>query len=530
MNAFKERMTTSSAVKNDQYWEQFSIQSADLDYLVGYLVESEKPKTLDTLAQQIISYRHKQLVKLMQDTLSRGQIYRPGGSYTVGEQVIFPHLGNVLGEVVEVRPGHNPEYDSFSVIRVRMDDGTEREFAAELGGEHPLDQASYVSSEDVSPEDLYEQYGAGVKELLLQTLKDDSNFVSVGYQWFVRDLLVDISAGQLNIAEALLDMNGGGTLRTVDFLDDIDLPAEIPESLRLFSLEYALLNDQRFDEVGPSGGALWYLRRMEPEGVLESPVHLRYMPIPYNRGLIDDMMLPLERQVDDEWSEVANDKDIPEEDPITVVLSYPHWRSGTLPLTPRLSQLFPTARITDRIRFTFVDAANGDEFPGWVVLSNRYVYGLSKWYAEQRVGVGSFVDLRPGEELGTIEVSVRPFRARRGEWLRTVSVEDGHLAFEVTRVPVACEFDELAAIAVPDPESVDALAREMRRVSLESLVERVFRELAVLSLQRAVHAMTLYSVINLVRRVPPAPLLAVLAMAPQYISLGDNYWAYRGEN
>jgi len=40
--------------------------------------------------------------------------------------------------------------------------------------------------------------------------------------------------------------------------------------------------------------------------------------------------------------------------------------------------------------------------------------------------------------------------------------------------------------------------------------------------------MTLYSVLNLVRRVSPAPMLAALAISPKYVSLGDNYWAYQG--
>ena len=109
-------------------------------------------------------------------------------------------------------------------------------------------------------------------------------------------------------------------------------------------------------------------------------------------------------------------------------------------------------------------------------------------------------------------------------------MEDNTLSLEVTRYAVFCEFDELAAIGVSDPEAVDALAEQMKRVPLETLVDQVFRELAVLSLQRAVHVVTLYSVLNLLRRVSPAPLQAILAAGQQYVSLGDNYWSYRGEN
>jgi hypothetical protein len=239
-------------------------------------------------------------------------------------------------------------------------------------------------------------------------------------------------------------------------------------------------------------------------------------------------MLSFESIVDDEWSETTYEG--PFEDRVTIVLTYPHWRSGTLPLATRVANLFPTARFTDRIRFSFVDSATGKKFPGWVVRSGRYVYGLADWYKQHNVSVGTYIDLERGEELGVMVVGVRPIRSQRREWLRTATAEDGQLQFEVMRVPVACEFDDLAAVAVPDPDSVDVLAEQFKRVSLESLLEQAFSELAGLSLQRAVHFMTLYSVVNLVRRVPPAPILMILTASPRYMSLGDNYWAYRGED
>jgi hypothetical protein len=142
---------------------------------------------------------------------------------------------------------------------------------------------------------------------------------------------------------------------------------------------------------------------------------------------------------------------------------------------------------------------------------------------------GSYVDLAAGEEPGEILVNARIFRSKRGEWLRTITAKERTFSLEVTRYPVFCEFDELAALGVPDPDAVDALAEKMQNRSLESLVDEVFQELAVLSLQRAVHTVTLHSVINLFRRVPPAPVQAILASGRQFISLGDNYWSYRGE-
>ena len=518
----------SSTAQNNQYWEQFPILPGDLDFLVNFLVETERPQTLDRLAQALTTARYQQMVSLIEDTLSQGRIYRPGERYEVGEKIVFPHLSSLLGQVIDLRAGHNPEYDTFTVVRVKMESGSIREFATALALDHPLNTATYLHTGDATPEEIYERYGDKVKAALRSALEQNIQFLSVGEQWFLRDLVMEVSPGQLNIAEALLDMMGGGPLATQALAEEMEMPAEISKPLQLFSLEYALLHDRRFDEVGPSGYALWHLRQMEPKGVLEVPSALRYMPIPYNRGLLDEGMLALERLVEDEWSDV--NYPLAEENRVTVVLSYPHWRSGTLPLSPRVAKLFPTARITDRIRFTFVDARTKESLPGWVVRSGRYVYGLSSWYDRHDVSVGAFVDLERGDEPGAILVSVRSIRSKRREWLRTVTTDGTQIHFEVTRIPVACEFDELATVAVLDVKSIDTLSTQLQRTPLESLLEQAFSGLAGLSLQRAVHAMTLYSVLNLLRRVPPAPMLTILAMSPKYVSLGDNYWAYRGES
>ncbi len=523
-------MNVENSVKREQYWEKFTVHPADLEYLTNLMLEEEDPKDLEALTHALIVHRNNQLVELAKESLSRGQIYRPNESYEKGSRLIFPHLGNLLGEVVDVRPGNNPEYEPFSVIRVTMDeDGEKREFAAELSSPHPLNEASYLPTEDLKPERIFRQYGMQIKRQLLEQLESSRSFTFVGDKWFVRDLVMEIPPVQLNIAEAMLDMADGGPLPTGAFLEEMDLPAEVPQELQIFSLEYTLLRDKRFDEVGPSGQALWYLRNMEPEAVLNVPDNLRYMPIPYNRSLLDETMLSLEARIDDEWSEETAAGDEALEGPVTVTLIYPHWRVGTLPLNSKLANLFPTAQLTDHIRFTFVDGESGETFPGWVVRSGRYVYGLSDWYDRYNLAPGSLVGLAPGEEAGHVEVSARIFRSKRGEWLRTITAREDSFSLEVTRYPVFCEFDELSALGVPDPDAVDALAETLRDRSLESLTDEVFQELAVLSLQRAVHTTTLYSVVNLFRRVSPAPIQAILAFGRQFISLGDNYWSYRGE-
>lgn len=518
-----------SAVKSEQYWERFTVLPEDLDYLINTLLEREHPESLEALTRSLIAYRRQQLQEMTEQSLSRGRIYRPGEHYEVGERMMFPHLGNLSGTVVGLRRGHNPEHEPFAVITVALDKGGQRDFATELSGGHPLDTADYAPVGAADPDILYERYGAHIAALLSSALEADSHFVTMGDAWFVRELLMEVSPMQLNIVEAMLDMLGGGPLPTAELLAEMDLPDEIPQSLQVFSLECALMRDQRFDEVGPAGVGLWYLRRMEPVQVQETPPLLRYMPIPHNRALLDEGMLALESQIEDEWADASASPPPSDGSPVTLVLSYPHWRSGTLPLTGRLSHLFPTAQTTDRVRFSFVDGENGQEIPGWVVRGGRYVFGLEAWYADRKVGPGSYIDLRQSAQPGVIAIQARPFRSRRGEWLRTVSANAETFSFEVTRYPVFCEFDELAAIGVPNPVAVDELAQRLKRLPLEQLLDQIFQGLAVLSLQRAVHSITLYSVVNLFRRVPPAPMQAVLASGAQYVALGDNYWSYRGD-
>ncbi len=514
-------------VVKDQYWLQFKVAPADLERLANFLVETESPKTIEQLTQELVRYRYQQLLTLAEETLAQGRIYRPGETYQVGEQVLFPNSGNRLGEVVEVRPGHNPEYEPFTVLTIAFEGGKSQQFAASLPVEHPLDRATYLPSGEATPEELYALHGERVSTALAAALRESPQFISMGPQWFLKELVVEISAGQLNIAEALLDMAGGGPLPTQALLDELELPGEIAGRLQLFSLECALQQDARFDEVGPAGEAQWYLMRMEPQAVLQIPEHLRYMPIPYNRSLLDEGMLALEAQVDDEWAETTFGAQL-DEDMVTLKLIYPHWRSGTLPLAARFAQLFPTARLTNRVRFSFVDGRTGKTFPGWVVRNHRYVYGLEAWYDELGVTVGTFVDLKAGEHPDQVTVDVRRVRSRRSEWVRTATVQDGRIYFEVKPMPMACKYDELSVVVVPDPAEIDELASELRHEPLEKLIEQVFSGLAALSLQRAVHGATLYSAVNLLRRVPPAPLVATLLGNPRYEALGDNYWAYRG--
>ena len=209
---------------------------------------------------------------------------------------------------------------------------------------------------------------------------------------------------------------------------------------------------------------------------------------------------------------------------MTIVLTHPHWKSGTLPLSSRLANVFPTGR-THRIRFNFVDGETGVEIPAWVVREGRYVVGLEEWYQSNDVPPGAYLELARGEQPGTVVIQRRSRRPRR-EWVRVALPVEGHLTFEVRKKLIGCEYDELMIVAEEDPvatEAVWARAHE-HNLTLSELIAEIFPELAKLSPQGTVHAATLYSAVNVVMRTPPGPLLAELVVSGLYAPVGDNYW------
>jgi hypothetical protein len=73
---------------------------------------------------------------------------------------------------------------------------------------------------------------------------------------------------------------------------------------------------------------------------------------------------------------------------------------------------------------------------------------------------------------------------------------------------------------------VDAAREQAAKVRLpfEALTKNVMRELTKLSPQGHVHVQELYAGINILRRVPPAPLMALLASHPEFAHVGDLHY------
>ncbi len=520
-------------IKTDAYWqEEFAITDQDIEELSVRFLELERPLSLYEMVRQLIAHRCRSVESQIRRRLTQGTVYRPNGTFAVGERVVFPHLGFALGTVTELRVGNNPEFGEFKVITVRFDDGQQesRQFAAELKAPHKLsfpDGAPPDRLFTISPDEVYERYDTIVAGQLEKRLRDDPNFVSFRGEWLPADMMAEVHIGHLNIAEALLDMEGR-PLPTAKLLTEVELPDEVPPVIKEFSLNYAMAHDGRFDDVGSADHVLWGLRQWMPAKVLSPPARLLYVPTDYDRTVLDVTHLELEREIDDEASELIAPPSAAAASSATLLLSYPHWREGTLPITDRLSSFFPAGMPGQHTMITFIDRVRDKRFPGWVVNDHRFVYGLEDWYRENKVLPGAFVVLEKSDDPHHVIVDLIPRRMQR-EWVRVAIVtEEGELGFQMQKRPVACEYDELCVMDEGDRDEIDRLwqLEQERDRPLADIVESLFLELAKLNPNGMVHAKTLYNAVNILRRCPPGRVFATLFELPQFVPTGDGYWVF----
>jgi hypothetical protein len=176
------------------------------------------------------------------------------------------------------------------------------------------------------------------------------------------------------------------------------------------------------------------------------------------------------------------------------------------------------------VRFTLVDGKTKQKMPGWVVLEHGYVYGLRDWYKAHELIPGSLVSIRRGETPGEVVIEAKTYRATK-DWVRTVIVgADGGIVFAMLKQSISAEFNDRMVFAIPSVEAVDQLWTQGQKKLFEQLVVSMIRELSKLTPQGHVHAQELYSAINIVCRVPPAPLFALLASLPEITHVGDLHF------
>ena len=508
------------------YWHIFSIGKKDLEFLSTYLFENETPLTENELVPVLVSERIRvEREALVKQHQSKGKLYIPSAQYKLGEELVFPALEWKKGKVLGSRAGTNPSLGAFEVIEVALEGGTTHLFASGLEN-HKLNQPVEVAVDDqlLNPENVIRAHGAEIEKKLEAALAADDDLVKVTACWFPRALLMDISVGNLNLAEAILDEAGGKPLSTAKLLEQLDISGNVSQKLIEFSMNHALQEDSRFDEVGPAGEVLWFLKRLEPQDVQQIPVPLRYIDIPYDRSTLTPQMLKLEVELNDELA--GSEAPARQADEVVISLSYPHWRAGTLPVSSQACGLFPTAFESPRVLFTVVDGQSGEEYIAWVARQYGYITGLGGLFKKYGLIPGSLVSVAKGKKPGQVIITPKTRRPTR-ELVRTVLVgSDGGIVFAMLKQNISTEYNERMVIAVPDPAGVDEACEQITKLHLpfEKLVADMMREQVKLNTQGFVHAQELYSALNIVRRCPPGPLLAFLTADSNYKHVGDLHY------
>lgn len=509
-----QRQTQSS-----DYWSSFELTQDDAEFLYGQVLEAGSPKRLADLTQAVMRHRIEQENATLRRQFTSDKFYQPKKNYEVGEEVIFPALKFATGRVAGLRKGSNPDLGDFDVIAVEMSGGFKREFAANFNRYHILNEQDPTTQMDegriATPEELYEQHGAHVAEAVSAALEQNKEFIRVGEEWFLRAMMAEVNVGHLNLAEAVLDMANGGPLTTDVILRDLGLPPDVAGNVQEASLNAALANDERFDEVSLDETPAWFLRRLEPTEVRETPAPLK--PVRFQGHVtLGEELEALARDLDDELD--FGDAPMEPADQASFVLIWPHKRAGTLGWSRKVASVLPEFS-KPRVPIRLKDRANGKEATVWLVREGRYLWGLADWFRSPDIQPGSQVELTRGEGMWTVDF--HRHRPRR-EWVRVASVRDGRLHLETAQRAVTGDVDDLQSVFVDDSRAFDVLRDRPRDVA--QAVREAFPEIAKLSPQGNVHARTLYAVVNVIVRVAPRDVFSALVASGAYVPVGDNYW------
>ncbi len=517
-----------------RHWAySFSIGAEDIDSITYLLLEKELPLSSVELATAIIKQREQNIKRQLERQFEGTKVYQPSGNFALGDRLTFAQMNYRTATVVALRDGKQNNTVPFKVATVAFDDAPRtsesqpREFATEYDGEHPLNQPGNNhhpghAHNETSAEAIAKAPGVTIMQQVNDALEKNPDLVRIAGTWFVRELLQEVNIGHLNLAEAALDIHDGGPLGPEEILDQIGALGDAPMPLQVFSLNYAMNQDDRFDEVGPAGVILWHLKRLLPREVQEIPTILHYLPVKYDRSLLTKGMRQLEYDLDDEHSPI---KSPPPDEDVSITLTYPHRRVGTLPINSETKHVFPDAK-TPRIAITIVDALDKEEYPCWVVHEFKFVYGLSELYKKHRLPVGAYVYLNRSSDPSRFEIEFDEFRSRT-EWIPVVETT-GKDQFRIitSKRAIGVDFDEMIIVGFKVLKEVDSLGLNVQndQVPIAKLLRKLISDLSKQNPQGSVHGKVLYSTINILRRCPPGPIFATLVANPDFEHVGDNYW------
>lgn len=506
-------------------WSELKLDEQDIEFLYNWLLEKEKPQKINAITQALVAFKIQEIIESVQKQNAALKLYRPEEDHEIGDELTFSSFDMQTGKVIEKRTGTNPDIGEFTVIKTKFENGEIHEFAANIAN-HPLNLVGTIDENDPDLDEaqVLSTYGDNIAANLSAAMKETESFATIAEEWFPEALMIDINAGHLNLAEAVLDFTSDGSVSTKEILSQIGLADDNHELLH-FSLNIALKDDPRFDEVGPSGEVLWFLTAREPKEINIHPEILQTsLVVEANEEYLDKKLTMFEGVIADEYEQRIG-SDEPSEK-LTFGLIFPHWYAGTLPLSSALKAFFPTSIETPHIRFKFIDGKTRKEFPGWVVRPFNYVAGLKEWYTELGLLPGSLIHIRKGKNPGEVIIQTDKKRPSR-EWIRVAKfTSDGKITFDMQMEMVNAGYNDRMLIGINDPEKI--ISKWVNTPSeqyLEKTIHHLMRELMKLNPQGHVHGQELYAAANLLMRCPPRTILNLLYEVDWVEHTGDLYYS-----
>jgi hypothetical protein len=508
-----------------EYWSNYTFSAEDAETVSSYLLEANSSKSSSAIAREIMRQRIEKENAIIRAEMERGRIYQPKRSFEIGEEVMFPAQSFARGKVISKRAGANEGLGKFEVMTVEMSGGYMRDYAINYEAAHALNDDAQLTAllnqqnEVKSPEQIFEEQGAQVVSIVEANLETNEDYLKIGNDWFMRSMMADVNDGHLNLAEAVLEVAGGGPLPTHIILRDLALPPDVARSLQEASLNAAMASDDRFIEVSLNDKPAWFLRRLEPADIQEVPIVLR--GVARHPQVTNALLSELATQIDDELEFELNSP-IERSDKATVILVSAHRRAGTMPLNHHVAAVMPDSSKTHLPVF-FQDQQNGKKYTVWLAHDKHYISGLADWYKANDLPAGAVIEISRTAAENTFAIDCKRHKPKR-EWVRVATARENRLRLETAQRQVLTDADDLMSVYADEMPMLTALREAFAQREISQIVRDIFPEIAKLSPQGNVHARMLYAVANLLVRVAPRDVFAALESNDSFNPVGDNYW------
>ena len=137
---------------------------------------------------------------------------------------------------------------------------------------------------------------------------------------------------------------------------------------------------------------------------------------------------------------------------------------------------------------------------------------MKPWYRANGIIPGSIFKVNRTDDSGVIELELIPPRSGK-DWILSFNLDaKNHFSFVTNQHKVTTQFDERMVVYVENSPQLDTFweANNRKEANLIRQIELVFRELAKDNPQGIIHFNEVYAGINMLRRVPPRLLYAIL--------------------